>query len=224
MSLALQIKVFLADDHVLMVEGFRACLKQHGIDVVDVAYSLTDLTQRLSISSADVLVTDLRFATEDGVSTDALAVCEQVLANDPCRRIVVFSQFDDDYLVEKAYRIGVLSFVRKDEDTAVLVDAIKSAFSRTLYFPPAVARQLAWASVKVANPVKLLDEKELEVFVRMADGIPVAGVASGLCLSEKTVRGLIKAVKTKLNIDSYADFTKLAIRFGLTTLEVRMKN
>ena len=39
----LGIKVFLADDHRLLVAGFRDVLKDYGIDVVEVAYSLDGL-------------------------------------------------------------------------------------------------------------------------------------------------------------------------------------
>ena len=43
-------------------------------------------------------------------------------------------------------------------------------------------------------------------------------------LSTKTVGNLLKSIKAKLDIDTPADFTKVAIRFGLTTTELKSKS
>ncbi len=220
----MSIKVFLADDHRLMVEGFRVTLKNYEIDVVDVAYSLNNLKPLFINSQADVLVIDIRFDSKDGETIDGLDMCEKILAEHPSAKIVVFSQFDDEYLVEKIYKLGVFAFVRKDEETDVLVKAITSAHNGKPFFPPGVAQQLAWAAVKAINPSRLLDDKELKVFTQIADGLSISDVAHQLGLCEKTVRTMVKNVKHKLNVDNFADFTKLAIRFGLTNLEVRTKS
>lgn len=220
----MSIKVFLADDHRLMVEGFRIELQKYGIDVVKTAYSLNNLIPLFNQSLADVLVVDIRFDSKDGEAIDGLDLCEKILTQHPSTKIVVFSQFDDEYLVEKAYKIGVCAFVRKDEETEVLVEAITSAYNGKAFLPPGVAQQLAWASVKALNPARLLDDKEIKVFKLIADGLSIADVAQQLELSDKTIRTMVKNIKQKLNIDNVADFTKLAIRFGLISLEIKKKN
>jgi two-component system invasion response regulator UvrY len=218
----LPIKVFLADDHRLMVEGFRLTLQNVDVEVVDVAYVLDGLADRFAQSRADVLVIDVRFeGTGDRTGLD---VCEALLAKNKNTRIVVFSQFDDEWIVEKTYKLGVLAFVRKDEPTDVLVSAIKSAHAGRAFFSPVAAQLLAWTSIKTQSPTHLLDEKELRIFTLVADGASVSDAAEAMNLSYKTVAGMVKAIKQKLNIDTFADFTKLAIKFGLTNLEVRTRS
>ncbi|MBC7999320.1 MAG: response regulator transcription factor [Leptolyngbya sp.] len=217
----MSIKVFLADDHQLLVEGFRLTLKNYQIHVVEVAYSLDDLPRRFAESHADVLVIDVRFQGADGQT--GLDVCETILAKGKNTKIVVFSQFDDQWIIEKTYKLGVLAFVRKDENTDVLVEAIKTAHSGKEFFSPVVAQLLAWVSVKAPSPARLLDAKELKVFTLIADGLSVSDAAEAMNLSYKTVSNVVKSVKQKLNIESFADFTKLAIKFGLTNLDVRTK-
>lgn len=216
------IKVFLADDHRLMVEGFRLTLKNDEIDVVDVAYSLDGLPQRFAESLADVLVTDVRFEGTGGKT--GLDVCEELLAKNKTTKVVVFSQFDDEWIVEKTYKLGVLAFVRKDESTDVLVEAIKRAHRGKEFFSPVVAQLLAWTSVKAPSPARLLDEKELRVFTLIADGSSVSDTAAAMNLSYKTVSSIVKNVKQKLNVESFADFTKLAVKFGLTSLDVKTRS
>lgn len=129
------IKVFLADDHRLLVAGFRDVLKDYGIDVVEVAYSLDGLIDRFLEVKPDVLVIDVRFDSK-GCGENGLDVCEELLARDPSAKIIVFSQFDDQYIIERSYKLGVLAFVRKDESTEVLNEAINTVARARNTFPP----------------------------------------------------------------------------------------
>jgi len=217
------IRVFLADDHRLLVEGFRHALKDFNIDVVEVAYSLNGLINRYFEVKPDVLVIDVRFDSKN-VAENGLDICEELLAKDPKAKIIVFSQFDDQYIIEGAYKIGALAFVLKDESTEILDQAIRTVAEGREFFSPQVAQLLARSSVKDRNPTKLLDEKELRAFLLTADGESLSEVAEAMDLSTKTVGNLLKSIKAKLDIDTSSDFTKVAIRFGLTTTELKSKS
>lgn len=217
------ISVFLADDHRLLVEGFRHTLKDYGVDVVEVAYSLDGLVDRYFEVRPDVLVVDVRFDNRN-VGATGLDACEDILKKDQSARIIVFSQFDDPYLIEKTYKLGVLAFVRKDESTSILIDAINSVAKGHEYFSPEVAQLLAWSVVRDRNPEKLLDEKEMKVFKLAADGFSIADLAIAVDVSTKTVGVMLKNIKGKLGIENPAEFTKLAIRYGLTDLDLKTKN
>ena len=219
----MSIRVFLADDHRLLVEGFRHALKDFNIDVVEVAYSLEGLIDRYFEVKPDVLVIDVRFDSKN-VAENGLDICEELLAKDPKAKIIVFSQFDDQYIIEGAYKIGALAFVLKDESTEILDQAIRTVAEGREFFSPQVAQLLARSSVKDRNPTKLLDEKELRAFLLTADGESLSEVAEAMDLSTKTVGNLLKSIKAKLDIDTSSDFTKVAIRFGLTTTELKSKS
>ena len=217
------IRVFLADDHRLLVEGFRHALKDLGVDVVGVAYSLDGLMEQYNETKPDVLIVDVRFDSK-GVTKNGLDFCAELLEEHPDAKIIVFSQFEDQYLIEKAYKMGVLAFIRKDEDTDVLFNAITTVVEGKEFFSPSVAQLLAWSSVKDRNPSKLLDEKEMKVFAMTADGAPQSKIAEEMKLSERTVASLVKNIKTSLGIENPADFTKLAIRYGITTVDVKTRS
>lgn len=219
----LGLKVFLADDHQLLVAGFCEVLKNYGIDVVEVAYSLDGLVERFLQVKPDVLVIDVRFASK-GCRENGLDVCEALLARDPLVKIIVFSQFDDLYIVERSYKLGVLAFVRKDESTEVLNEAINTVAQGKEYFSPEIARLLAWSAVIDRNPNRLLDENEMRAFTLAADGASQGEIAAAMDLSTKTVGNLMKGVKAKLGVESQADITKLAIRHGITTTALKTKS
>lgn len=219
----MSIRVFLADDHRLLVEGFRHALKDFGVDVIEVSYALDNLVERYFAATPDVLVIDVRFDNRPG-SPNGLDACEKILARDPKARIIVFSQFDDQYIVEKAYRAGALAFVLKDEPIDILETAIRTAAEGRPFFSPAIAQLLAHSAVRERNPEKLLDKKELEIFLMTANGASMSDIAEKMDLSTKTVGTTLKGIRSKLHIESTADFTKLAIRFGLATTELETKN
>ncbi len=206
-----------------MVEGFKSALTNFGIEVIDVAYTLDGLAKRFAEVCPDVLVIDVRFSNKDSQLT-GLDVAEEILAGNPGAKIVVFSQFDDEHIIEKTYKLGILAFVKKDENIDALVEAIETASKGKEFFSPAVAQQLAWLSVKAQNPTRVLNDKELRAFKLIADGASISDVAKEMDLSTKTVGNIVKNVKHKLHIDNPADFTKLAIKFGLTNLELRTRN
>ncbi len=217
------IRVLLADDHRLLVEGFRHSLKDLGVDVVEVAYSLDGLIDRYFEIKPDVLVIDIRFHRDSAAET-GLDACEAILKRDPSARIIVFSQFDDQHLIENTYKLGVLAFVRKDESTDVLLKAINTVADGREFFSPQVAQLLAWSFVKDRNPANLLDAKEMKLFIMTADGSSMVDIAKVMDLSAKTIGAMMKTIKEKLGIENPADFTKLAIRFGLTDTQLKTRN
>lgn len=215
------ISVYLADDHRLMAEGFRSALQRHGVQVVGVTHTLDRLPVLFADSRADVLVIDVRFDV-DGTRT-GLDVCESILRSNPSARIVVFSQFDDSWIVERAYSIGALAFVRKDEDTSILLEAIRAAKSGCRFESPAIMQMLAFDASVATNPIRLLDEREMQIFRLIADGYQLADIATTLGYTYKTITVSARTIKDKLQIDSPADFAKLAIKYGLTNLDLRTK-
>ncbi|MDM0029117.1 response regulator [Variovorax saccharolyticus] len=218
-----KIRVFLADDHRLLVAGFRDVLRNYDVDVVEVAYSLDRLAQRYLEVNPDVLVIDVRFDSKN-VEENGLDVCEEIMRLKPSAKIIVFSQFDDQYIIEKSYKIGVLAFVRKDESIEVLNEAIQTVAQGKEYFSPEIARLLAWSAVKERSPNRLLDDKEMKAFTLLADGASLSEISTQMNLSTKTVGVLLKSLKNKLGVESQADITKLAIRHGITTTALKTKN
>ena len=215
------IRVLLVDESFLLIDGCRCAFKKFDIDVASVAYTLNDLIVHYRETLPDVLVTDLRFGPPEA----GLDACKSLLSEYPEAKIVVLSQIhDEQHILEKAYKLGVLAFVLKSESTAVLVQAIQHAAEGKVFFSPATAQLLAHAFVCGENPEKLLNSSELRVFLMVANGASPSQIAriKGVCV--KTVANLLRRIRERLNISSPTDFTKLAIRFGLITTNQKPKS
>jgi DNA-binding NarL/FixJ family response regulator len=202
----------LADDHPIVMTGFAMSLSGHGMDVVGQAKTPDEAATMYGELRPDVLVLDIRFGTE----LTGLDAAQQVLKAHPGAKIVFLSQFDQDSLIKETYRLGAHAFVTKDCDPADLATAVRHAHAGKLYFPPEIAERLASLAVRGdVSPQSQLDERGLEIFKLMAEGLTNAEIAERLNLSTKTISNISQAVKEKLGVHRQAYITKLAVKHGL---------
>lgn len=213
------IRVFLADDHRILVDGFKHILVDYGLDVVNVAYTLDELMTRYPLTTSDVLVIDVRFDNKS-VAKNGLDACQEIISIYKDAKIVVFSQFDDLWVIERAYKAGAMAFVRKDEPYETLHEAICHAAKGARYVSPTIAQKVALSTINDQNPKRLLSSTELKAFEAYANGALFKDIASELKVTEKTVGIYFKSIKEKLSIESQADATKLAIMYGITTTSI----
>jgi two-component system invasion response regulator UvrY len=206
------IKVLLADDHPLILEGLRAALTKRGMKVVGEVGSADEVIGRFRQTKPDVLVLDLRF----GPGTTGLDVARRLLSEHAEARIVFYSQFDQDEVIREAYRMGACSFVTKNQPPDVLAQAITEAAAGKTFFVPAIAERMALLGVRGDNsPRARLDAREAQVFVQLASGFTNNEIAERMSLSAKTIGVIAQAVREKLGVQRSADMTRLALRYGM---------
>ncbi|MRX07421.1 response regulator [Pseudoduganella sp. FT25W] len=207
-----KIRVLLADDHPIVMTGFAMSLEGQGLEVVAQARTPAEALAQFQQLKPDVAVLDIRF----GEQLTGLDVARQILAHTPSAAIVFLSQFDQDSLIKETYRLGGRAFMTKDCDPADLAAAVRRAHEGELYFLPHIAERLANLSVRGdASPQSQLDERALEIFTLMAEGLTNAEIAEKLDVSTKTISNISQAVKEKLGVHRPAYITRLAVKHGL---------
>jgi DNA-binding NarL/FixJ family response regulator len=206
------IRVMIADDHPLIVEGLSSVLDRAGLSVVGAASEAMAVASTFAALRPDVLVLVLRGG--DGIG--GLDVLQQLLATQPEARVVVYTQYDQDEVVREAYKRGARAFVTKNTDPADLADTIVKVHAGETVFLPSIANRLALMSVRGdASPLARLQPREVEVFKLMAQGLTNVEIADRLGLSPKTISMTSQSVKDQLGVQRAADITLLAVRCGL---------
>lgn len=208
------IKVFLADDHQMLLDGFALAIKNLDFEIAGLVSDAYKVKEQFFASNADVLVCDIRFNQE----IDGLEAIKGILAERKDAKIIVLTQFNDSFIVERALQIGVLGFISKDEHVEILGEAIKAVHKGERYLSNAVAKSVAWSSLSPTNPSKVLNERELTLFVSLANGATPQEAQDLAGISYRTFTNAIAEIKSKLGLRTYSDFTKLAIQFGLVNL------
>jgi len=208
------IRVLIADDHPLIIEGLVSALKRDGIQRVAQAGRVEDVIPEYERAHPDVVVLDIRF----GEGPTGLDVARELLARHPEARIVFYSQFDQDEIIKEAYRLGGMAFVTKSASPDTLVAAIRQAHAGQVYFTSDIANRLALQGVRGDNsPQSTLAPRELDVFTMMAQGLTNAEIAERMDLSVKTISNISQAIKEQLGVHRAADITLLAVKHGLIT-------
>jgi len=206
--MAEMVSVLLVDDHSVVRQGVRAFLvTQPDLNVVGEAASGEEAVKLAEQYVPDVILMDLIMPNMDGV--EATRRVKQV---SPRSQIVVLTSYHEDEHIFPALKAGALSYILKDVSAVELADAVRKAAAGEAVLHPRVAarviKELQGRRDDALNPFTELSERELEVLKLIADGMSNGEIAAKLVLSEKTVKGHVSNILSKLQL---ADRTQAAV-------------
>ncbi|NWG34795.1 MAG: response regulator transcription factor [Chloroflexi bacterium] len=206
--MAEQISVLLVDDHAVVRRGVKAFLEtQADLSVVGEAGSGEEAVKQAAQLIPDVILMDLIMPDIDGV--EATRKVKQV---SPRSQIVVLTSYHEDEHIFPALKAGALSYILKDVSAEELASAVRKAAAGEVVLHPRVAarviKELQGRREDNLNPFTELSERELEVLKLIADGMSNAEMAAKLVLSEKTIKGHVSNILSKLHL---ADRTQAAV-------------
>jgi NarL family two-component system response regulator LiaR len=202
------ISVLLVDDHSMVREGVRAFLvTQPDISVVGEAASGEEAVRLAEQHVPDVILMDLIMPGMDGVEAT-----RRVKQASPRSQVVMLTSYHEDEHIFPALKAGALSYVLKDISADELGAAVRKAAAGEAVLHPRVAarviKELQGRRAEALNPFTELSERELEVLKLIADGLSNAEMAAKLFLSEKTIKGHVSNILSKLHL---ADRTQAAV-------------
>jgi len=207
------IRIAIVDDHALV----RAGLRQFFADQVDLRVTAEAASGREALDivrkgDVDVVLLDIGMPDVSGV--DALAA---IRARAPELPVLILSGYAEAHYATTLLRLGASGYLNKDCDPEDIVRAVRTVARGRKFITPAVAEQLA-DSLGGAGERPLheqLSERELQVFLRLAQGQTIGHLADSLCLSVKTVSTYRGRVMEKMHLASNSDLTYYALKNGL---------
>jgi len=207
------IRVMIADDHPLIVEGLASVLARHDLSVVGSAGVPEQVVPTFEQLQPDVLILDLRFGDAGTGGLDILSILADKGLD---HKVIVYTQFEHDPVIREAYKRGARAFVPKSADPTDLAQVIRRVAAGETVFMPDIAARLAMLGVHGdASPLARLQPRELEVFKLMARGLTNVEIAEQMSLSPKTISMTSQSIKDQLGMHRAADLTLLAVRHGL---------
>ena len=207
------LRLAIVDDHKIVRAGFREMLADElGVRVEFEAASGEEALQQLREQPCDVLLLDLSLPGQSGVD-----VLRAVRQRYPALKVLVLSGFPEERYALPMIRNGANGYLCKDCERDELIRAIRTVAQGRRYVSPRTAELLAddLAGVSTALPHESLSERELQVFLRLARGESVSGIADTLNLSVKTVSTYRSRLLEKLEVASNAELAAYALRHGL---------
>ena len=204
-------RILLADDHAMVRLGFRCLLEGAGATVVGEGENGESAVRLYAELNPDVVVMDVSMPGIGG-----LAALERLLAWDAKAKVLMLSAHNDDIVPVRALRLGARGYLCKRAAPEEFLRAVGQVASDRRYLDPELAQAVALAQLSGSgSPVDTLTEKELAVFMKLAEGRSVNDVAEDFCLSPSTVGTHLYHIKQKLNVQNAAELTLVAVRNGL---------
>lgn len=166
-----------------------------GHEAIDLYFSL----------NPDVLLMDIRMDGMTGVEA-----AEQILARDSNAKVLFLTTFSDSEYIAKAFRIGAKGYILK-QDFESITPSVKAVYMGQRVFGDEIVTKLPHLAGNPGKPALRaydLNEREIEIITKVADGLSNKEIAEALFLGEGTVRNYISGILEKLNL---RDRTQLAI-------------
>lgn len=206
------IRVLLADDHEMVLEGFSMILADEpDIQVVGTVLDGQQLIAYLLGERPDVLVLDYQMPVMDG-----LAALRYVRESYPELPVVLLSSHSDGDKIKATFEAGARAYILKNKGRSELVKAIREVAAGGVYFPSEIMLALSNATKQASakpslSPSTKLTPRELDVLRLHVDGLPAKLIADRLCVAKTTVDTHLKNLMEKLGAENGRMLVRIAL-------------
>jgi DNA-binding NarL/FixJ family response regulator len=214
------IRVVVADDHPLIVEGLKMVLMRKGIEVIGEATTGRQAVEKTLALEPDVLLLDIRMPDMDGL--EALA---SIKAARPRTSVLVLTSFGNPEYLARALTLGAAGFLSKSSEPEKIPQAVKAiAEGETI-----VERELLQSALRALvssaratgggteSEIPDLTPQEIRILTLVAEGMDNAAIAERLILSRNTIKSHVHNIFTKLGVSDRTQAAVWAMRHGLVT-------
>lgn len=199
------IRVLLADDHALVLEGLRALVEgESDLEVVATTTDPARVAELTAEHSPDVVVLDLEF----GGALPGAEVLSLLRQRNPSPRVLVLTAYNDGDSIRSVLDAGADGLALKTEPPQSTLAAIRQVHAGQLVFPQAARR---WLQERRVGALDNLTPREHEVWALLADGLSNSQVAGRLGLSDNTVKFHLQHLFTKLGVKNR---TEAALKYA----------
>lgn len=205
----MKIRVFIADDHLLVRKGLRHVLEESdNIEVVGEAADYTGLAAGVKQTPFDVLVLDISMPGKNGI--DSL---RQLLKDKPQLKALIVSMYPEDQFALRALKAGAKGYLTKTSSPDNLVEAVTQIAAGRKFLTPEVALALAESVGASAEGPRhaTLSDREFQTLRLIAAGRKLSEIASDMALSAKTVSVYRARLLEKLNMKTNVELTRYAL-------------
>ncbi|MDY1548358.1 response regulator transcription factor [Luteibacter sahnii] len=213
-------RILIADDHRLIIEGVKLKLRELGDDVEFVeAESVAQLNQRLAESPLpDIALIDMAMPGAEGTEHIRHAVMRLREASDErglarARPVVVLSGTEDSSAIRHVLDLGVQGYIPKSSPPDVILNAVRLVVGGGVYVPPEAMKPAGSAMPSSPFPLpasdglstkerlaSVLTDRQIDVLKLLAKGRPNKLIARDLGISEGTVKIHLAAIFRALHV------------------------
>jgi DNA-binding NarL/FixJ family response regulator len=206
-------RILLADDHTLVLEGFKKLLEEHGelVGTAEDGRALVDAAARLQ---PDLVILDISMPRLNGIDA-----AKKLKKQFPDVKLIFVTMHADSAYVNEAFKAGASGYLLKRSASQELVQAIQSVMSGHYYVTPLITKDVIHSFLapgQRAQPeVDDLTSRQREILQLVAEGFSAKEIAAQLKVSHRTVEFHKAKIMEQLDLHTTADLVKYAVAHGL---------
>ena len=215
----MSIKIMVVDEHKILREGLATLIaKQPNMEIVGEAADGREALDLVEKNTPDLILMDITMPNLNGIEAT-----RKIKSKRPEIEIIALSLHSDRRFVLGMIGAGASGYLIKQCTFDELVLAINTVMEGKKYLSPEISNILVEEYVRKDSQEKAiidlkLTPREREILQLLAEGKNTKEIASNLSISVKTVETHRRHIKRKLETNSVAELTKIAIKEGLTSL------
>jgi DNA-binding NarL/FixJ family response regulator len=206
------LKVFIVDDHQLVIEGLSSLLeKESQVKLVGSASNAQECLEYFITQTADVILMDISLPDKSGIE-----LCKEMKTTYPGIAIVALSTFAQGSYITKMIENGANGYLLKNADKHEILEAIATVAKGKTYFS-FEAGKIYKSTIEKQSDQPILSKREKEILKLIADGLTNLEIGKQLFISIDTVDTHRKNLYHKLDVKNTAQLIRKAIEQNLIT-------
>lgn len=212
------IKIHLADDHQVLIDGLSNLLRTvPNFEVAGTSLDGTTVYNDILMDKADVLILDISMPKKDGIETLKEFKEKQL----PCK-IIILSSYDDLKIIKEVMKLGAKGYLTKNCAGENIIEAVQAVYNGEEYFSDGIREKIFNTfkdnpklnhNVIIENPI--LSPREIEIITLIALEYSGKEISEKLFISSHTVETHRKNIMKKLSIKSSIGLVKFALKNNL---------
>src|SRR5450432_2731719 len=201
------IRVFIVDDHPVVIEGIHSLL-QNEKDMVWVGQAMNaqSCLGFFVNKTADIVLMDISMPGMDGVE-----LCSVMKEKYPGVFILGLSTFNQGLYIKKMVENGASGYILKNTSKEELIMAIHAVCDGAIFFNGEVGQALQEYQKSSKTELQVLSSREKQILGLIAEGYTNIQIAEKIFLSQFTVDSHRKNLLAKLNVKNTASLIRLAV-------------
>jgi len=211
-----EIKIILADDHQLVLDGMRSMLQSlPGFLIVAEARNGLEVLEAARSVEFDLILMDIEMPQLNGIEAT-----RQLLEEQPDAKVIALTMFNEKGIIVKVMEAGAKGYVLKNANFHELVEAInKVASGQNFISSDVIATLMEKDSVRVESSKTDIDagsltKREIEILKLIAQGLSNKEIGEKLFISHRTVDTHRTNLLEKLQVKNIAGLIRFAMKNG----------
>ena len=198
-------KVHIADNHDLVIEGFKRLLDVNGIDVVGSSKDGLELIKWTKSNEVDVIILDISMPNKNGIE-----VLEFYKKQNQSFKILIVSSYLKFDLISMAMSLGAKGFILKSEAATSIIEGLDTVCQGNYFYSQKIQELLINEKLFPVNSsqekmaslllTKTLSDQEINVLKMLVNDYSSDEIEKELSISKSTIRTYTSRIREKLNI------------------------